>query len=1419
MRIISLLFLLMLTCLPFCEIGAENVEVLIGNESNRSYNTPFCNYYLHGAVQMIYSANEIEGSGTIKSIAFKVASPKEYATTGVKIYMGHKSSSTFAGKSDYVPFSELTLVYSGTPTLGLNKGWEEYTLNKPFFYNGTNLVVAIEKHANQYDNSLTYYSSSKSNMVLIRQSDNVSDYGDLSKQIDFSTSSERPDVRLDMDIERTTINGITYTCANGKAKACQVNSNTVSEVIIPESITSGGKTYIVTSMNAKMFDGQTSLTSVTLPSTITEIPDYAFNNCSSLESITIPSSVNTIGTYAFYGCKSLTSLTIPSNVKTLAPFCFFNCSGLKELYIEDSSEPLCVNNGNGYYGMFKNSPLTSLYIGRDLEYYDDFYASPFYNKTEKIHVTIGNQVKKIGNYLFYSGTGLNSIFIPSNVESIGEKAFYGCNRLVTVVNSSKHLTVETGSEGNGYLGYYAQNVINGDEFGKIGDFNYCAVNGHKTLYEYFGTSSEVTIPSGYELSNELFKGNKNITSVTLTEGLSSISDYCFYECTNLKQLTIPKSVNSIGKYAFAFSGMEGISIPKSVKSIGDHAFYRCDNMENLSFEEGSITRIEDFCFCYCRKMVNVHIPQSVNYIGRGAFYECDNLESINIPAGVTRLGCFAFKNCINLKEIIIPESIDSIEMHTFYYCRSLAKVVLPTNLKHIGNSAFSYCGALTECEIPASVRYIGNMALKSCSKLLAVDIPEGIEYLGQGAFSNCSALKSIVIPSIITKIPYAAFSGCYNLREVQLPDNLTDIDDCAFSGCAISSINWPSTLKSVGYLAFSGSSNLKCATIPKADIYGKLILSGNEPMDKIYCFADIILPDSVFRVDAVYNSTLYVKPTMLEAYRKSKWASRFKAILPLGDINSDGKYSVSDVTMFTDLMNEKEFAPFNNYRFTSCDINGDGKADIADLNQVVGHVLNNDVITPFVPLPEEEPQKVNQLEPSDGCMVLYTIASYDSDTRLALDYINELRYEACIEGVPNPDNTNNFLKESDYVPIKWSTDLERCSRVRCSESLYTCGHHSRLNGKSIGTVAFNGVSAGSECLGWGFYGSVMGSINGYYEEKYDLVYHTGGVVGHYTNFITPSHTYVGVAAMSSCASMETWRGNLSDIDSYFLPPSGIDTIRLDVKKDYIVGYRVGTTNSINDQSVKTGTYQKMAIFANIIPYPNSGGYVIVPNEGTFESSDPEIASIDEKGYVHFKKAGQVTVTGYLNGENKGSRVFTVSCSHDYYYDPIVNNKATGKCAKCGEETSVSLPTSLTIYWSNSTDDSGHYYFNVPQKNPVGSYVSPWIYNTGGTYPYNTVIVENDRPDLLETTETASSITNWLVKGVGVAHVTFICKYNPSIKRTYTINLTEPEESNTSQSKRRIANVNSGTYISIPENTPSVEADNHVNMVTTNSAIY
>ncbi|WP_254881273.1 leucine-rich repeat domain-containing protein, partial [Segatella copri] len=174
-------------------------------------------------------------------------------------------------------------------------------------------------------------------------------------------------------------------------------------------IVAGGDAYVRYSENYYtsndklghyIFYGCSGLTSLTIPSSVTEIGVDAFNGCWKLTSLTIPSGVTSIGYSAFWGCSGLTSLTIPSSVTSIGNYAFNGCSGLTSLTIPSSVTSI------GNYAFSGCSGLTSL--------------------------TIPSGVTSIGIYAFDGCSGLTSLTIPSSVTSIGGGAFWGCSGLTSL---------------------------------------------------------------------------------------------------------------------------------------------------------------------------------------------------------------------------------------------------------------------------------------------------------------------------------------------------------------------------------------------------------------------------------------------------------------------------------------------------------------------------------------------------------------------------------------------------------------------------------------------------------------------------------------------------------------------------------------------------------------------------------------------------------------------------------------------------------------------------------------------------------------------------------------------------------------------------------------------------------------------------
>ena len=130
-----------------------------------------------------------------------------------------------------------------------------------------------------------------------------------------------------------------------------------------------------------------------------------------------------------------------------------------------------------------------------------------------------------------------------------------------------------------------------------------------------------------------------------------IANNGFAYCSNLKQITIPSGVETIGDSAFAgCTGLTSITIPDSVISIGDSAFRDCMSLTSVTIGN-SVTSIGASAFYWCKSLTSITIPEGVTSIGNYAFFDCDSLTSVTIPNSVTSIGGEAFSDCRALMSI------------------------------------------------------------------------------------------------------------------------------------------------------------------------------------------------------------------------------------------------------------------------------------------------------------------------------------------------------------------------------------------------------------------------------------------------------------------------------------------------------------------------------------------------------------------------------------------------------------------------------------------------------------------------------------------------------------------------------------------------------------------------------------------------
>ena len=630
----------------------------------------------------------------------------------------------------------------------------------------------------------------------------------------------------------SSIKSVTITDGNISSYAFN-NCRSLTSITIPSSVTSIGKNAL---------ENCSGLTSITIPDNVKSIGDSVFSGCSSLTSVTIPDSVTSIGEQAFCGCSGLTSVTIGNSMKSIGSSAFEYCSGLTSVTIGNSMKSI---GEDAFYGC--RSLTTVNWNATSCTSAGSSYSHIFRNCSNLTTVYIGDNVTTIPSYAFSGCSGLTSITIPDSVTSIDAEAFYGCSGLTSV-----HISDITKWCAISFSGYGANPLSYGHNL---------YVNGELV--------KDLIIPDSVtSIGSYAFRGCSGLTSVTIGNSVTSIGGDAFYNCSGLTSVHI----SDITKWcAISFSGyyanpltyshnlyvngelVKDLIIPDSVTSIGDYSFYECSGLTSITIPD-SVTSIGNYAFKGCSGLADVTIPNTVTSISSSVFYNCTGLTSITIPDSVTSIDNSAFYGCTGLTSIIIPDSVTSIDEDAFKNCYRLVEVYNKSTLsitagsysygyvayyaKNVyteeGSSNLStdengyviytdrdqkilvaYTGTETELVLPSYITKINRYAFRNCSGLTSIIIPDSVTEIGYSAFSDCSGLTSITIPNSVTSIGKNALENCSGLTSITIPDSVKSIGDSVFSGCSsLTSVTIPDSVKSIDSSAFYNCSGLTSIIIP-----------------------------------------------------------------------------------------------------------------------------------------------------------------------------------------------------------------------------------------------------------------------------------------------------------------------------------------------------------------------------------------------------------------------------------------------------------------------------------------------------------------------------------------------------------------------------------------------------------------------------
>lgn len=534
---------------------------------------------------------------------------------------------------------------------------------------------------------------------------------------------------------------------------------TVTAIEIPNSLENLPVTKIAEQAfyNNELNNPHDSLTSVKLPSTLTNIGKSAFYNCTNLSNVdlTACTELKTIGDEAFSGNSALTSVKFPASLRYIGSYAFNNC-GLTNVDLSGCTQLLSL----GESAFNCNKELVAVKLPPNVE---TISASAFWGceKLADVNFTACTSLKTIGESAF-CWTGLTSVTLPSSVSSLGWGVFQQCFQL-----KDADLSACTGLT-----------VIEDSMFRECKALSSVKLPTSVTVINNEAFASCTSL-SGIDLSSCLnltkieekaFYGDSSLSDLKLSKALVSIGKEAFSACTALSSLDLSfcTSLSEIGELAFNQISVKSLSFPASLETIGRCAFNDCSKLTSVNWPNGSkLTTLTGFSGCTALPVSvyneGVSLP-NVSAIGDAAFMNC-SFESVTIPSNIREIGDRAF-------------STDNYE-----YENKLKELTIMTGVETIGESAFAGCPITGTLNIPETVREIKYEAFVG-TKITGLNIANGVETIGERAFDECVELEgsTIVVPESVALVGRDAFYGVTKPLTVEFRNRNIKLQEAPYGG-------------------------------------------------------------------------------------------------------------------------------------------------------------------------------------------------------------------------------------------------------------------------------------------------------------------------------------------------------------------------------------------------------------------------------------------------------------------------------------------------------------------------------------------------------------------------------------------------------------------------------------------------------------
>lgn len=689
---------------------------------------------------------------------------------------------------------------------------------------------------------------------------------------------------------------------------------TKMDVVVPMTVVNpnDNQTYRVTALGDGAFTvyglrgGWFDYTSIVLPEGLLEIKANAFSGQSKLTSLVIPGTVKSVKT-KFAQMSGISELTFPASVKEMVTI---ESGRIQKLTIEGS--PTITAGSRDYItGSVTNNIV--YFIDNDTSY-------------KNVEITLTSAVPptlpEVTRIQYKAYSGRTTVHVPEGCSDVYNAA--GWNQAEVLVEGTDHADVDGiryYHDSHRAIGYDVVSELNGP------------LNIPQTV-QIGGKTYPVEV-----LAVRMFEGEgesliKNITAITLNEGLTEIGEMGFFNCSKIKELELPASLTTMGSNAFWNIGIKVVchsaaplTLPKSTTysyqfkkctvivpvgsvaayvaatdkgwdesntyltfaGLADGVEYRANDTEawvtgvaddtvvadikdylSIDGSQMPVTRI-DAAFSGKTQLQKVTVPVAVKALPENMFKDCTSLNAVTFASG-SQLQTIGKWAFMStaVAAIEIPEGVTELPDGVFKNCLSLTEIMLPSNLVSVGGGCFYNCKALTTVNVCADNLTIADRAFYSCESLETIN-----------------SANPLQLSSDISKLGME-FEGCKSLKAVSVAGGM--IGSFAFDGCeSLVSVGIAEGVKTIGEYAFDGCTSLKRILLPASLQEIKHETFRNVVFEEITCLA--VTPPSIRdNTFTDYSAHLCVPAESMAAYAA---ATGWKEFSNIGDLTTSGVSAVA----------------------------------------------------------------------------------------------------------------------------------------------------------------------------------------------------------------------------------------------------------------------------------------------------------------------------------------------------------------------------------------------------------------------------------------------------------------------------------------------------------------------------------------------